>query len=371
MESRLISTVLFSVAALLVQCAGAEPWVDKMFEVREHDFGSVARGADTVYRFAVKNIYKQDIELTSVTTSCGCTTPTLENRQLKTGQVGYVVATFNTRTFTGMHGATLTVNVKWKDGDLWRRGESQLRVHGNIRSDVVFQPGAVKFESVDQGAPSEQLVEVTYAGRSSWKIVDVRGDSEDLEVELSRKQQTSSRVAYQLLVRLKGTAPPGHFTDQLVLVTNDEQNPRIPIHVSGRVVPQLSVAPEPLVLDDVKLGQQVSKKFIVRGKKPFRIVSIQCDEDCFQFNVGREESPSERHVVEIVFNANKDVGNVKQLIHITTDMGQTLAATLTAYVKVVPSDPPATVGGSGANVDVVNGGTASAGVEPVDHVAGQ
>ena len=101
----------------------------------------------------------------------------------------------------------------------------------------MFKPGAVKFESVDQGKVSEQKVEVTYAGRSIWKIVDVRGASDALEVELTQKQRYSGRVAYDLLVRLKDSAAAGYFNEQLVLVTNDEQNPRIPMHVAGRVVP--------------------------------------------------------------------------------------------------------------------------------------
>ena len=157
--------LLSLLASCVAQFAAGEEWVAKMFAEKKHDFGTVARGADTVYKFPVKNIYKQDVELVSVRSSCGCTSPTIEHKMLKTGETGYVVATFNTRTFTGVHGATLTVEVKWNDNGILRRGETQLRVDGNIRSDVVFKPGAIKFESVDQGAKSEQHVAVTYAGR--------------------------------------------------------------------------------------------------------------------------------------------------------------------------------------------------------------
>jgi hypothetical protein len=366
---RWVLSAVLVVASLAADCAQAEPWVDKMITEREHNFGTVARGADTVYRFPVKNIYKQDIELVNVRSSCGCTSPTLENRVLKTGDTGYVVAKFNTRRFTGLHGATLTLDVKWNDKGIWRRGETQMRVHGNIRGDVVFKPGAIKFDSVDQGNVSEQVVEVAYAGRSDWKIVDIRGDSQDLEVELSRKQRTSNKVAYELLVRLKETAPAGYFNDQLVLVTNDSQNPRIPIHVSGRVISALAVRPEPLVLGDVKFGEQVSKKFIVSGKKPFRILSIECDEDSFQFNV--DDQSSELHVVEIVFDAKKEVGNVKQLIRITTDLGEKAQTTLTAYAKVIPDKTEPTATDPGAAAGTGNESTASNASESSEQVARQ
>jgi hypothetical protein len=365
---RLISIAMVCIAVLAPRARG-EQWVDKMFADREHNFGTVARGADTVYRFPVKNIYKQDIELVNVRSSCGCTSPSIEKSLIKTGETGYIVATFNTRTFTGMHGATLTVDVKWNDRGIWRRGETQLRVNGNIRGDVVFKPGAVRFDSVDQGSTAAQKVEVIYAGRPNWQIVDVRGASDDLEVELSPGPRSSSRVAYQLVVRLKESATAGYINDQLILVTNDERNPRIPIHVSGRVVPAISVAPESVLLGDVKFGEQVSKKVIVRGRKPFRIVSIKCDEDSFQFNV--DDQPNERHVVEIVFDAKKEVGSVKQLIHITTDLGESFQATLTAYATVVEPQPEATTSDRGAAAQTNGGSTAGTASESSGQVARQ
>src|SRR3954468_16053034 len=110
-----------AVAALtMANLCFAEAWATKLFSETKHDFGTVARGSDTSYKFAAKNIYKQDIELLSVRSSCGCTTPTIDKKVLKTGEVGYVTATFNTRTFTGVHGATLTVEVRWNDGGNWR-----------------------------------------------------------------------------------------------------------------------------------------------------------------------------------------------------------------------------------------------------------
>ena len=113
----------------------------------------------------------------------------------------------------------------------------------------------------------------------------------------------------------------------------DDSDPRIPIQVEGRIVPEISAAPEPLVLGDVALGQQVSKKVIVRGKKPFKIVSVDCPEDSsFQFKT--DDKSSDRHVVEIVFDPKGNPGKVKQTIHITTDLGNSFGASVTAYATV-------------------------------------
>lgn len=348
----------------------AQEWVAKMFAERSHDFGNVARGSDTAHRFAIRNRYKQDIELVSVRSSCGCTSPSIEKKTLKTGEVGYVTAVFNTRTFTGLHGATLTVEVRWNDNGVMRRGETQLRVNGNIRSEVQFKPGAIKFENVDQGKVSERVVEVAYDGRSSWKIVDVRGVSDDLEVELTPKPRRSDRVSYDLLVRLKDSAPSGYFNDQLIIVTNDPQYPRIPVHVSGRVVPAISVAPEPLVLGDVPRGGQVSKKVLVRGKQPFRITGLNSDaENVFTYKT--DEEAKDRHLVEITFDAKEDAGPVKHIIHIATDLGEKYAATLSAYATIVPSAAPPVPANPPAVPIQIEAGTASAAGAATTNVVSQ
>lgn len=335
MRLRVLGVVAVVVALLAVEQASAQNWVSKMFAEREHDFGTVARGADTVYKFPVKNIYKQDVELVSVRSSCGCTSPSLEHKLLKTGETGYVVAKFNTRTFDGIHSATLTVDVQWNDNGTIRSGEAQLQVHGDIRSDVVFSPGAIKFDSVDQGTKAEQQVRVTYAGRPDWKITDVRGASDDLEVELTETGRQAGRVSYDLLVRMKDSAPSGYFNEQLVLVTNDGSNPRIPLHVEGRVIPEISVAPEALRFGDVASGATVPMKVLVRGKKPFKITKMESPSGAFEFKTDEESSP--RHVVEVVFAGSENPGPVKETIHITTDLGEAFDTTLTAYATVLPA----------------------------------
>jgi hypothetical protein len=370
MRKILLTVVVTMLASFVAERAFAQPWVAKMFAEREHDYGTVARGSDTVYKFAAKNIFKQDIELVSVRSSCGCTSPSIDKKILKTGDIGYVTAKFNTRRFTGLHGATLTVQVRWNDKGVSRIAETQLRVNGNIRGDVEFKPGAVKFENAEQGRVSEQKVEVISNGRSSWKIVDVRGVSDALEVEMTQKRRTSGGVSYELLIRLKDSAPAGYFNEQLVLITNDSQNPRIPMHIAGRVVPTITVAPEPLLLGEVAHGGQVSKKVLVSGLKPFRILAVNSDaEDSFHFKTDSESS--KRHILEITYDAKNEAGPVKHSISIATDLGEKVGATVNAYATIVtPAISPATAESRSTAIQI-EAGTASAAGSDSKNVARQ
>lgn len=327
-----LALVVLAGVAAAPRGASAQGWADKMFEKTDHDFGAVARGSDTVYKFQVKNIYKEDVHLQSVRSSCGCTTPSIEGNLIKTYGTGYVVAKFNTRTFQGLHSATLTVTI-----DKPFPAQVQLRVHGNIRGDIVFEPGSVDFGAVDQGQAVEKIVSVNYAGRAGWKIEDVRSASSNLEVELTERRRSGGSVGYDLLTRLKETATPGFFTEQLILVTNDVANPRVPLDVQGTVTAAVSVSPANLVFGNVPQGEKASKKMIVRGKKPFKIVSIGCDDPRFSFST--DEEARDRHIVEVTFTAGGETAPVHKSVAIATDLGETFRGACDAYATVVA--PPA------------------------------
>ncbi len=338
---------LLAKCLVLGLCMGALPamvsaqeWPKKMFNELEHDFGTVARGSDTVHKFEVTNKFVEDIHIASVRSSCGCTTVSIENSLIKTYEKAYIVAKFNTRTFTGNHGATLTVNI-----DKPYPAQVQLRVEGFIRQDVVFEPGSINFGTVDQGTPKEQRVRVRYAGRSGWEIRDVvtaNSSSDYYAVDLTEVHRQGGSTHYDLKVQLKGTAPSGYLKDQLTLVTNDSSNPRIPLDIEGQVLPEISVTPESWVMGDVAAGGDVTKKLIVRGKLPFVITNIECDDDCFTCQYGNESRTT--HVVTVSFNAGDQSGRLKKQISIHTDRGETFSAICTAFANIlaVPASDAAT-----------------------------
>jgi hypothetical protein len=335
----MVRTLIVSLLILTSSLASSLPaqdWAEKMFNKRDHDFGTVARGADTVYRFEITNLYKQTMQITGVRSSCGCTTPSIENKTIKTHEKAYLVAKFNTRTYTGLHGATLTVSF----GAPYH-AEVQVRVHGNIRGDVVFSPGAVQYGNVDEGVSAEQSLTVNYAGHDRWEIVDVTNDNDHFEVELKEMSRGFGKVSYNLLVRLKGNVPTGFVNDQLTVVTNDPraENQRIPLFVTGRIVPEISVTPTTLVLGDITAGTEVTKKVVVRGKNPFRIVDVSCEDDCFTFDI--PEDAKTLHLVGITFRPRNHPGDVRVPVRILTDRGNNRGTIIEVSAKVSDPPPPA------------------------------
>jgi hypothetical protein len=299
----------------------ADAWVERMVQNKEYDFGTVASAADAVYRFPIKNIYKHDIELLSVRSSCACTTTLLDDSLLQPGEVGYVVATFNTRMNAGPKSATLTLEAAWTDNALRRIGEAKLQIRGIVKSSLTIDPEAISFGTVTQGMAHERKVTVSTEGRQHWRLDSVQRSSDSLEVEFCEACRTSERVAYDMLVRLNQWTPPGYVQEHLLLLTNDQIRPRIPLYVSGRVVPVVTVAPESIFFGEVQAGRHITKKIIVRGSKPFSIVSVGSDNEDLQFKFDR--TISMRHIVEILFHAERDTDELNETVSITTDASAT------------------------------------------------
>ncbi len=312
MRSHVLLTVVL--ALLGSSTASAQDWAKKMFTTSSHDFGTVVRGAKTEFRFPFKNIYVEDLHVASVRSSCGCTTPDVTKRDVKTYETSEIVAVFNTHAFLGHRSATITVTF-----DKPYYAEVQLQVSGNIRGDIVVQPSLVDIGKVDQGIAVERSISVTRSGKSDWKIMDVRCANTNFEVEVLERGRSGSQVTYDLKIRLKESAVAGYLNDQLILITNDDRAGQFPIAVEGRVVPEMTITTL-LNFGTLEAGQRGTKPMIVRGKKPFRISAIHCDDPRFTFKLpDANDPPKAIHQIPVTFVADEQSGKVVKQITVEID----------------------------------------------------
>ena len=307
-----------------------DDWPRRLFKTTSHDFGTVARGAVAEYRFEMENPYVEDVHIERVESSCGCAQPTVTKRLLKTYETGAIVVTLDTQRFHGQKETTLRVVF-----DKPFRAEFRLRLSYYIRPDVVFQPGTVQFGSVTQGQGVKKRVTVSYAGRTTWKVLDAEVSSSHLDVALAEVERSTDprthvgKVTYDLVVTLKDDAPPGYLKELVVLRTNDpnQQTARIPLTVEGLVVPALSVHPAVLMFDVVRGGEIVSKNLVVRGQRPFRILDVDGPDPRFHFNIPKAatqyRSGDSTHygaVIAVEFHAGDVPGKVSGKVRIKTDV---------------------------------------------------
>ena len=321
-----------ALALLLGVLAGSsaygQEWADNMFETTSHDFGSIARGAKAEFEFALSNIYLEDVHIASVRSSCRCTQVRIKKPDLKTYEKSAIVAKINSHTFSGDRGATITVTL-----DKPFYAEVRLKSKVYIRTDVVFSPDSVQVGEIEEGTAVEKKISIDYSGRSDWQILEVRSANPHIAGEVVQTRRSGGQVGYDLVVRLDGDAPSGYIQDHLILVTNDRNKTQVPVTVEGVVQSGITVSPASLFLGVIEPGKKVTKQLVVRAKKPFRIVSVSCDDDCFEFGEVSTDEAKPLHLIPVTFCAGKESGKVLKTIRIETDSGQSLPE-LSAYAVV-------------------------------------
>lgn len=331
--ARYISATLFMcVAFFSIDEVRSEQWARKMFRETHHDFGAVSRNAKTEHAFVIENCFEEEVRIVSVRSSCGCTNPVLTKKTLKPSEKGEVIAQFNTRAFIGTKTAEITVVI-----DRPNYAEVKLTVGGKIRSDVVVEPGEVRFGDVELGGTKSTDLKISYAGRKDWKITDIRGDSEFLEVRLDPARRNGTLTDYTMHIKLKENAPVGEIMDELIVVTNDEKNDQFTLPVSGRIIPPVSISPAYVSLGDVSLGKSAQQRLIVRAKNPFAITSIECEDRRFEF--AKPEGNRTVHIIPFTFTGKlldeQDSETLKQKIVVRTSLGETMKAETTVAGRIV------------------------------------
>ncbi len=330
-----VSLIALFVGAFLVgSITLAQDWAKAMFDHTSHDFGTVGRGAKAEHCFSLENIYLEDAHIASVRSSCGCSTPTVSKRTLKTYETSEVKVAMNTEAFLGRKDAVITVVF-----DKPFPAEVTLKVHTYIRSDVVLQPGSVQFGSVSQGASVRKKIGVSYAGRHDWRIKDVESNNPHLEVQAIETSREHGRVSYDLWVQLKADTPDGYINDHITLITDDPDpnKSRVTLVVEGVVVPAVAVRPSPLMLGILQTGQTVTRQLVIHGKTPFKVVGVTSADKRLAFVVPK--TAKTLHLVPVTFIAGNEPGKVTLRIRIQTDLPETPVLDVTVNAQVVPHGP--------------------------------
>ena len=310
---------MLCLALAFTQPCLAQEWARKMFEVTNHDFGTIARGAKAEFAFELTNLYLEDVRIASVRSNCGCATPQIEGDTLKTYEKGAVVARINSQSFLGHQRATITVTF-----DKPMRAQVQLHVKVYVYSNVLLEPDSVNFGTVPLGTSAARTISIRYTGRADWRVRDVRSHNPHLAGKLTEKLRSGNRVMYDLHVALDRDAPAGYLKDQLWLVTNDPRAEQVPVLVEGHVLPAIAVSPSSLFLGVVPPGQSVTRQIVVRGQSPFRIIRIHAECDCLKASLPSDDQPKAIHLIPVTFTPIEKAGKITQTIVIETDSGKLL-----------------------------------------------
>jgi hypothetical protein len=307
----------------------AATWAEAMFEGRTRDFGSVPRGPTLSHPFRVTNNTGKPVTISNVRVSCGCTSARALQTDLAPGQTTAILAEMDTRRF--QRHKTVTIYVQFSRPQF---EEVRLRVQANSRDDVSVTPESLAFGQIRKGTSPRAKVNISLVGNSGWRITGVSPESNYVRASLKQLPGTTYEVNYRLTARLRSDTPVGKWYTDVWLKTNNATTPRIRVPLTVEVLSALSLSPGAVILGQVKRGTTTERKIILRGARPFKIVSVRGTDG--QWRVQESSNVSKAvHVLTISLRANR-TGEHKRVITVTTDLKADGQIRFQASAQVVP-----------------------------------
>ena len=309
-------------------------WAEKMMDRKVFKFGSVAKGADAALRLTVKNNYKENIHITNVSTGCSCVSWDEKSFPIVVPSGKEIALTLRLDTIRYDGERKSVARVSLLEPTNAEAKTVELPVEAYIRKDIVLAPGSVNFGAVEPGKGAEQRVAINYAGRPDWKITRVKAGNSNLTPQLVEKNRGEGLVNYELIVTLKPQTPLGSLRDQITLVTDDVNNPQIPVLVEAKVESDIVVTD--LQFGSVTVGQTKTMNVIIRGRKPIKIEKIERTKSDESFKVKSPQATSTVHSLPLTFTPPNEPGPFEEEFFITIS-GREQPITFKAKGRIVGS----------------------------------
>lgn len=347
-----VGMIIISTSAVFAQgpFVTESDWASAMIDKDQWyiNYKSVAKGQDVSFKIRVRNIYKEEMHVTGLTTSCGCISWD-ENRNgvlnapivIPSGKETTLTLRLDTIRHHGEQKnkkGTITI-VNAASG---LAGHATILAEGYIRTDVVLQPGSVNFGSVDPQKGAEQRILLNYAGRSDWKLVRAGCQSPFLNVQIEEKSRGNGLVNYELIVQMRQNAPVGYLRDQMVLVTDDLNNPQIPVHVEGRIEPDI-------VVTDANFGTltagkpkkiQVLVRYTRLPVKAFKIEKFERTRDENTIKVEKSSELKPLHQLSLTFTPPNEPGPYEEDFYLTiSDRTEPIVFKARGSIQAAPLQP--------------------------------
>lgn len=323
------------VAFVAMPASAQDPfWAEKMLDRKDFKFGSVAKGADAALRLTVKNIYKEDIHITNAGTGCNCISWDEKSFPIIVPSGKEIVLTLRLDTIRKDGEQKPVARLTLFEPTKVAEKTLELPVEAYIRKDIVLVPGSVNFGAVDLGKGAEQRVAINYAGRADWTITDAKTSNPNLTTKIEEKKRGNGLVNYELVVTLKPEMPLGGVLDQITLVTDDVNNPQIPVLVEAKI--EADIVAADLQFGSVTAGQTKTMNVIIRGRKPIKIEKIERTKSDESFKVKSPQTTATVHSLPLTFIPPNEPGPFEEEFFVTIS-GREQPITFKAKGRIVGS----------------------------------
>ncbi len=174
---RLIPALL--ILLLLPLSLNAAPLISA--ETADYNFGEVAQGDKVDYTFRFRNSGDELLEISSVSSSCGCTAALLSSKRIAPGDMGEIKATFDSSRFRGQVSKTITLKTNSPT-----QPQMLFRLHGLVKELLSISTTRLSWTLTAVDTPAESKVLITNQSQEQVALDAPRVTSAQLRASLDR-----------------------------------------------------------------------------------------------------------------------------------------------------------------------------------------
>lgn len=243
---------------LLMPAWGVPPAPPALWIAGEHiDFGEVRSGTVLSHTFRLENRGERLLQIRNIRTSCGCTASELSTREIPAGGSATLAATLD---LTGRSGPQAE-QIRIQSNDP-QNPDRVLRLTAHAIPRVRVTPRTLNFQQISAETPPSGQIRIEATSGSPLQVTGIRTASQQLETHLT---EVRPGQLYQLEVRPLELLEAGHFTERLEILTDDPEEPSIPVLIMWQIAEALIIAPRQLNLVLTDPPQPVRRFVLVRG----------------------------------------------------------------------------------------------------------
>jgi len=309
--------------------AAAASWADRLFDDLSKDFGSVPRGPALTHHFRITNNTNNPVNIASVRVSCGCVTANAMKTYLAPGEETAILMQMDTTRFIGAKSVTIYVQF-----DRPKFEEVRLWVRANGRNDFNVSPDTLALGQVKRTTTPVTSVTLTFYGNFGGRILEAKGESNYVRPTFKEVRRLDSEVVYQLTATIRADTPVGRWYTDVWLKTNIPNMEQLRVPLTVEIEAPLTVSPVTVGLGEVKAGKIAERKVIVRGVRPFRILSVEGADKELSVHDSTSDSKTV-HVLTVTLQPQQP-GELLRRLRVMTDLKGEETIEFNASAQVVP-----------------------------------
>lgn len=206
------------------------------------DAGIVGRGEVVRHVFEIRNVGGETLYLREVRAACGCTVASFDE-EIAPGQSGKVTVEVATETFRGPIAKDVTVFTSDPVVPV-----VTLTARAEVQPAVDVLPGYFRLMAVQGGDDVVGTQTLWSTDRGDFAVTGVSSPLAHLEVSFrpaaeSERDATGKGRQWVVVATLRGDAPSGPLSGDVVVRTNHPEHPEVAVPIAGFVRPLLGISP--------------------------------------------------------------------------------------------------------------------------------